>query len=89
MTTAASVRFEQVRKRFGSTEVVRSVPVSRANGSLSFAGLPLPTDEALKASSAVLEAGVRPEDVEIAREPRPGFAPAQALTAEPWATRRS
>jgi multiple sugar transport system ATP-binding protein len=49
------------------------------------AGLPLAESTARQAASgpARLEAGVRAEDVEIAREPRPGFAPARALTSEP------
>ncbi|HET9314870.1 MAG TPA: ABC transporter ATP-binding protein [Vicinamibacteria bacterium] len=61
---------------------INFVPVVRTNGALDVAGVRLPAPPDVPAG-AVLEAGVRPEDVELAGEAAPGFAPARALTSEP------
>ena len=65
---------------FLGSPAINFAPVSREDGVLRVAGVTLangPTGD------AALEAGIRPEDVLVAPEARPGFAPAQALTAEP------
>jgi ABC-type sugar transport system ATPase subunit len=65
---------------------INVVPVERAeNGAPSMAGVALVAGAAQQATAAAgrLEAGVRAEDLEIATEPLPGFAAAQALTSEP------
>jgi multiple sugar transport system ATP-binding protein len=67
---------------FLGSPAINFVPVTRANGTLDFAGVSLPAPAEVP-PDASLEAGVRPEDVEVALEPRPGFAPGRALTAEP------
>jgi ABC-type sugar transport system ATPase subunit len=61
---------------------INFLPVVRTNGALDVAGARLDRGHDLPADAA-LEAGVRPEDVELASEARPGFAPARALTSEP------
>jgi ABC-type sugar transport system ATPase subunit len=67
---------------FLGSPAINFVPVTRTNGSLDLAGVRLETSADAPAGAS-LEAGVRPEDVELALESRPGFAPARALTAEP------
>jgi multiple sugar transport system ATP-binding protein len=67
---------------FLGSPAINFLPVTRTNGAAGFAGVPLvpPADVP---PGAALEAGVRPEDVELALDARTGFAPARALTAEP------
>jgi ABC-type sugar transport system ATPase subunit len=67
---------------FLGSPAISFVPATRADGALDVAGIRLPVP-AGAASVATLEAGVRPEDVELAVEARPGFAAARALAAEP------
>jgi multiple sugar transport system ATP-binding protein len=67
---------------FLGSPAINFVPVTRTNGALDVAGIRLDAGPDAPAG-AVLEAGVRPEDVELATDARPGFAPARALTAEP------
>ena len=67
---------------FLGSPAINFVPVARANGALDVAGVSMaPPTKAPPGAS--LEAGVRPEDVELATEARAGFAPARALTSEP------
>jgi multiple sugar transport system ATP-binding protein len=67
---------------FLGSPAINFVPVTRANGAIDVAGVRLegPWDAS---PGATLEAGVRPEDVVLSKDERPGFAPAAALTAEP------
>jgi ABC-type sugar transport system ATPase subunit len=58
------------------------VPATRVNGSLEVAGLRIAAPRQVPPGTS-MEAGLRPEDVELALSARPGFAPARALTAEP------
>jgi ABC-type sugar transport system ATPase subunit len=66
---------------FLGSPAINFVPVARANGSLVCAGVRLSATP--PADGAGLEAGIRPEDLELATSERPGFAPAEALTSEP------
>ncbi len=67
---------------FLGSPAISFLPVTRTNGALDVAGTRLPARPEAP-PGATLEAGVRPEDVELAAEARPGFAPARALAAEP------
>jgi multiple sugar transport system ATP-binding protein len=65
---------------FLGSPAINFAPVARENGSLRVAGVALP---GAPMGDGPLEAGIRPEDVEVALDPRAGFARGEALAAEP------
>jgi multiple sugar transport system ATP-binding protein len=67
---------------FLGSPAINFVPVLRTNGALDVAGVQLDAGRDLP-EGAALEAGVRPEDVELAVEPGTGFVAARALASEP------
>jgi ABC-type sugar transport system ATPase subunit len=66
---------------FLGSPAINFVPVARTNGSLVCAGATLAA--APPPSESGLEAGIRPEDLELATVARPGFAAGEVLTSEP------
>jgi ABC-type sugar transport system ATPase subunit len=67
---------------FLGSPAINFVPVARTNGALDVVGVRLAAPPDAPAD-ATLEAGVRPEDVELATEAKAGFVAARALTSEP------